>query len=141
MAFEIDYKFNPDETVYVVNRGTFSVHKGKVYSVHIKSFKHYDGLGTTIVYSLSLEDGTGIDAIEDDVFETFEEATDLLLATPTPTVTRTPTPTPTITRTPTHTSSRTPTPSPTLTQTVTPTVTTTITVSPTPTPSASNVTL
>lgn len=134
MAFEIDYKFNPGETAYVVNRGTFSVHKGKVYSVQIKSFKDGDGIGGTISYSLSLEDSTGVDAVEDDVFETFEEATTSLLATPTPTVTCTATPTPTVTRTLTLTSSRTPTPSPTLTQTVTPTVTPTIAVSPTSTP-------
>lgn len=134
MAFEIDYKFNPGETVYVVNRGTFSVHKGKVYRVQIKSFKDGDGLGTSIWYSLSLEDKTGGDAVESDVFETFDEATNSLLATPTPTVTRTITPTPTVTRTPTHTASRTPTPSPTLTQTVTPTVTASIAASPTATP-------
>ncbi len=140
MAFEIDYKFNPGETAYVVNRGAFSVHKGKIYSVQIKSFKDEDGVGTTISYSFSLEDSTGVDAVEGDVFETFEEATTSLLATPTPTVTRTATPTPTVTRTPTLTSSRTPTPSPTLTQTVTPTVTPTIAVSPTSTPTRTPVT-
>lgn len=123
MAFEIDYKFNPGETAYIVNRGTFSVHKGKVYRVQIKFFKDEDGLGTSISYALSLEDGSGADAFEGDVFETFEEATTSLLATPTPTVTRTITPTPTVTRTPTHTASRTPTPSPTVSPTLTPTAT------------------
>lgn len=132
--FEIDYKFNPGETAYVVNRGTFSVHKGRVFRVQIKSFMDDDTLTTSIMYTLTLEDQTGVDVFESDVFETYAEATASLLATPTPTPTRTTTPTPTTTRTPTHTSSRTPTPSPTLTQTVTPTVTPTIAASPTSTP-------
>jgi len=123
MSFQIDYSFNPGETVYVVNRSDFSVHKAEVYMVQIKSFETEDGIEISICYSLKLENNTGIRASEADVFESFDDATISLLATPTPTLTRTITPTPTPTRTSSPTPSYTPTPSPTISPTVTPTVT------------------
>ena len=51
MAYEIDYMFNPGETAYVVNRGTFSVHKGKIFRTQVKSYMVGDTLTTTIIYT------------------------------------------------------------------------------------------
>lgn len=129
MAFEIDYSFTPGETVFAVNRGTFAIHKGKVFHVQIKTFDTGDGIATTIAYALTIDNNSGMVAIEDDVFGSYEDAVSSLFATPTPTATRPVTPTPTPTRTGTPSASHTPTPSPTMTQTVTPTVTPSVTPS------------
>lgn len=127
--FEIDYKFNPGEIAYAVDRSEFAIHKVKIFNTQIKSFLDGEELNTSIMYSVSTELSTGMLVSEADIFTTYAEASASLLATPTPRPTRTTTPTPTVTRTPTRPVSPTPTPSPTVTHTVTPTVTPSITPS------------
>jgi len=136
--FEIDYGFNPNELVYVIDRTNYTVQLGRVWHVLIKSFMKDDTLTTTINYMVAIKNSTEVmEALEPEVFATYDDAWASLYRTPTPTPTRTVTPTPSVTRTATPT----PTVTPTLTQTITPTVTPSVTPSSgttaTPTPTAS----
>lgn len=136
--FEIDYKFNPGENVFVIDRVYYTIHEGVVYNTLIKSFMEDNTLTVKIDYAITIKNNhEGIHALESEVFDNYHDAYVSLYRTPTPTVTRTRTPTPTHTRTPTRTPSRTPTHTPTLTPTITATMTPSNAASPTPSPTLS----
>lgn len=74
----VNYKFNPGEQCFVVNRTEFKITRGTVSKTNIELLKENDEVVPTITYIVIIKNNVIVTVDEADVVETFEEGIEIL---------------------------------------------------------------